>query len=74
MIVDADMTPHTRVPGWSTVEIVDGMVRVPPPDVLPPRFPMRAPLLKRNLTARPIAVIEAEIRRATVPALRPEDV
>ena len=67
--------------GWEPSGRVVGYVSVPPMtyvspplDVLPPRFLMRAPVIKRWVRHRPLAVIEAEIRRATVPGLRPEDV
>ena len=54
---------------------VPPMIYVSPPlDVLPPRFLMRAPVIKRWVRHRPLAVIEAEIARAVTPGLRPEQV
>ena len=41
---------------------------------VPSRWYMRAPLTPPVSPPRPIAAIEAEIARATVPALRSEDV
>ena len=70
--------PVKVTPQWEPKGVVasrgyDRVVIAPPPDMLPPRFPMRAPLVKRHLAVRPIAVLEAEIGRAVTPALRPED-
>ena len=40
---------------------------------LPRNFAIRAPLVRR-VTHRPLAAIQLDIDRATIPAIRPEDV